>query len=186
MTRAERNNPHGAASDYLLLSGRFESGQSAISVVQSKSCGSSALGRRATSIAPAHGHKPNARSRGARRGPSRRSATRPRKSDLLRVKQRHQLHGAHQQPHFPQACTNSGSLPSLKVEPVLMPQFGISTQFLHSGDFGGETTQEHWSHKPIQTSIKNARGVAFSQRYGLFTTAIANSSYNCLGKPLQT
>jgi hypothetical protein len=30
MTRAERNNPHGAASDYLLSSGRFESGQSAI------------------------------------------------------------------------------------------------------------------------------------------------------------
>src|SRR5438128_925473 len=64
--------------------------------------------------------------------------------------------------------------------------WNFDTVSVQLGRFSAETTQEHWSHKPIHKTIKNARDSAFSPRYGLFTTAIANSSRHCLGKPLQT
>ncbi|PYT21293.1 MAG: hypothetical protein DMG57_39125 [Acidobacteria bacterium] len=56
-------------------------------------------------------------------------AARTRTAALLRVKQRRQVHRLHREPSFPWPYINSGNLHSLKVEPILVPQFGISTQF---------------------------------------------------------
>ena len=53
-------------------------------------------------------------------------------TDLLLVKQRHLSHYLHAQPDFPWPYINSGDLLSLKVEPALTLELGISTQFSHS------------------------------------------------------
>jgi hypothetical protein len=55
--------------------------------------------------------------------------SRARTADLLLVRQRHQFHSLHDNSDFPWPYINSGNLLSLKVEPVLVVQLGISTQF---------------------------------------------------------